>query len=284
MSGFGTRRPFQDDGLHTVTPRQGRRIHSPVQGINTRAVSDLIPTASVTETFPNLGVTVYSECQPGVQNQEATGFENYVAYFLRDEGYREGGWFTRVFFGPPPAITYPATVTPLKTTWSSKTMLWDQILEAIAFVPDSSTSVQVQNSAGVVSLMPRIRIQYSIRPELEVPTTIREDWFVSPIPFDLNGINFADLAPHPTDISWEIDPLGRDGTIPRCLHKKEITPVATQRYGITNYQTRKFPETNQVTWQDYPIAFDVQEDPPFYIGVLKTAIAPSLTDIVKIIL
>lgn len=279
-------RPFHGSGLTTPIPRQGRRVHTPGIGIGIRAVSDLIPTDSVTETYPEIGVTTYGTIKPSDTNIANQAFASYIACELRDEGLREGGWFTRVIYGPPNlGPVFPATgAVVYSTKWKSERVTWHPILKEIHFLPDRSSIVFVTDINGITTKVPRLRVQYSYHPGITVPTSIKEEYFLSLTPFDLDGFNIADFAPKPTEISWEIDPLGRDGTIGECLHKKQVTPIITQNGGISNLGQREFPATNETSWVDYPIDFEVSYEEPFYVGILSTAIAPTVSKLVKIII
>lgn len=284
MSNFLSR-PFPGSGKQISIPRQGRRVHTIGIGVGVRAISDLIPTSEVTKDFPLVGSTTYKDCVPGNHNVDSTDFDNYICSELRDEGLREGGWFTRVIFGPNdlgPVFPDPDAII-VDVKWRTEHMTWHPILEKLAFTSDRSTAVTITNLKGVPKSYPRIRTQYSYRPGINTPTSVREDYYLSITPFDLSSFNIADFGPKPTEVSWELDPLGRDGSIGECLHKRTVTPFITRSGGLSNLYRRIFPETNQITWQDYPIDFEVSYEEPFYVGVLHTAIAPSLTKLVKIV-
>lgn len=285
------KRPWWDSGNYTIVPRQGRRIHNPSlsallnAGLPTQtniiAVSDLIPTAVVTPTYPVIGTTTFAQLIPSNENQGQTDFDGYVVQYMRDEGYREGGWFTRVFFGPVLAAVYPsAVVTPFRTTWDTEDMEWESVLEWIKFTPDYSTMVSISNYSGLIQQWPKIRVTYGFRPAIRHATTVREDWYISTAPFNLRGIEYE--GPKPSDVSWELEPLGQNGSFPRCLHKHVQVPGVSRANGITNYIQRDIPQTNFTTWSDFPLGFKLHsEEPPFYIGFLRTAIAPGLPPIEK---
>lgn len=279
-------RPFYDNGVHTVIPRQGRRVHTPFQGSilggqNLVAISDLIPTAAIRLSWPLIGTTTYADTF-GNQNEGNSDYDNFILQELRDEGYREGGWFTRGIFGPTITPVFPSPAAAIiKTTWRTEMMDWHPVLEGLFFIPDYTTTIAITNKDGTVAFKPRTRVQYSIRPGLRHATTIRRDWYVSTIPFNLK--TWEAETPRPSSISWELEPLGQNGMIPECLHDDQECPGVTKARGLINAVARKIPRTSPITWVDYKLDFVLQPDePPFYIGILETAIAPSLTPIEKI--
>lgn len=213
---------------------------------------------------------------------EAACLQKYGAYsFVRRKPHNAK--YVVYIFGLQPVPTYPALgAVPFKTEYDCKPLTWEAILEGIQFVSDYTTLVPISTANGVISYQPRLRVQYAYRPSVTIDTIIRMDYFMSNAPFDLSGVTYDN--PQPTDVSWDIRPLGDNGTFPRCLHDIERIPAVSPTLGLLSGQvSRIFPATNTLSWIDYPMGFDLIQRDPNYVGVLRTAIAPPLLEIVKIV-
>lgn len=262
-----------------LIPRNSRRVHTPISDVNFRGLSDLIPTAAVTNSYPVVGSTTYGALVPSNQQYQNTDFNSFILNKLADE-FRDGSWFTRAFFGDP---NVPGSTTPVKTTSSYREHSWNNVLESISFDPVPGMQVSVQSSSGA-QLKNRIAVSYTYRPGGTFWTQIITRWFLSLTPFNVE--NFDIIVPQPTEVSWDIGDLGFSGSFPECLHDEVGVPsiFASDDFTGTNFH-ELFPPTNILSWQDYDFAFEVinEDDPdPYFIGALHTAIAPPMQEVIKI--
>lgn len=256
-----------------------RRVVQPLSGINIVAISELFPSHAFTEAFPIIGQTTKAEMT--YMNQEAPNdFDSNILWEIHSD-FRDGGEFTRCTFTPPITTTYPADPNSfVKEEWETVPHYWDPILEHIEFIDDDTTQVAVQDHKGNVKYVPRIRVRYAYRPGLEAASWVRKRTFLSNVPFK-RGPRFN--IPQPSDVSWDIDPLGQSGSFPRCLHPKIDVPATSDASGLVGTSfSQRYPATNQLSWISYDLSFEVTESSPFFIGVLSTIFPPPLTPITKI--
>lgn len=253
----------------------------PVQGSQARVVSDLIPTAAITEDWPVIGVTTYGDIEWRNLQLDENGVSHFDAYVLqKTEADFHIEDFTRLYF----VLTQVPNVVndkPYLTKWVYEDIIfWPPVLEKIRFTRDYNIEVEVETAAGSIFL-PKIYVDWKYRPAFRGHTRIKDEFYLSTQPFDLSGVVFD--MPQTGDVSWDIDPLGQSGSMGECLHHRIPVPAAHPQTGFLNgIYHELFEATNHTSWQVYTFAFEVTEvSDVFYVGRKRTAYPPPLTPLTR---
>src|SRR5262245_1567032 len=117
--------------LQIPIPVNSRRVWNPIKGAAIRGVSDLIPTYSITDSYPVIGSTTYGALDPSNQSSP-NPFSSYIVSDIQPyEG--EGGAFSRVSL----AAVINATTALTTPVFSERLSVQDRypgILESIKFL------------------------------------------------------------------------------------------------------------------------------------------------------
>lgn len=274
--------PFTWNETGLRAPAKARRVESLAQGSQLVGVSDLIPMAAVTDTWPVIGQTTYGNCNFMNVPVDAEGNTHFGDYVLQkiEYGWREPD-FARLYFTPVLTLTGAiSTLVPFKTEWTSKVHQWHPILEKILFTDDEYLKVPIQTANGTL-YKPRVYVTWEYRSGVTDACKVRQDYYLSDRPFDLSSFTFT--VPQPTDVSWELGPLGQSGSMGSCLHPKVRVRAPDPRTAFAgSVYHEEYPATNVATWQAYVFDFEASSiNGVAYQGILRTVYPPPLTSITR---
>lgn len=237
-------------------PRDSRQVLTPISESNLKVVKDLIPTASITESYPTVGTTTYAQCNPAGQMQVEGNAMEFATYVLRKmEPDAKPGW-TRCTFGPVISSTDALTEVLAKRKTYQDDHLWHDILHKVDLLPDYSfTRVTRSGGREINGVMYYPRIYHT--PSVTEGTLFIKRYFIGSEPFIVGQSE----CPKPDSVSFSI--LGVEGSWPRCIHEKLVfdrkqTAIATYSAGVLtdpagSIAGQLFPETNYTTWEPYDL-------------------------------
>lgn len=192
-----------------VIPRHSRTVATPLDHSDVKIISDLIPTAAITDSYPVVGTTTYGAIKP--LNDQDTSFDAYV---LRKMSHEAGTFFTRCFFVK--VFTDAEKKTPYRTeTFFDEGGYWHLLVKGIRFYPDKSMPRVAFDAQG------KRVLGYKLYPkEFIVPAQKARRVVVRYFASDTDFVIPFHSSPVSGFVSYMYD--GVERTIENCLHHKIV--------------------------------------------------------------
>jgi hypothetical protein len=203
-------------------------------------------------------------------------YRDYIYTYAKREG--EGMWF---HFAKNK--TYDERNTPFEVYSDWKEYPWPAVLEDLYFVQTTTFPQTVNTGGTTVATAPRIFPRFRHIPQTSVPSEVRVELFLSPIPWQ--EVEMTVNHPLPTSIDGSY--LGVSVSFPRCLHQTVIlgeqVPDATVIFGAgvvdtpldRNPSQMIFPGTNFEDWTSFVLSDGQQPTNGVYLRERITIYPPN---------
>lgn len=268
-----TQAHFSDHEI-IIMPRDSRRINTPFELCKERSVSDLIPTAAITDEWPVLGTTTYGEMNFS-GNSDLNPFRHYIARSIKEEY----GLFSRVTYTRP--MTDEERRTPYRTESWFDDHYWPPILKGIKFVADYSFPRAVRLADGTVVNAPSIYSREAYINEHRGGTRFQAYYFVSDVQPTIG--QYPVLGPN--RVAYDF--LGVSGGFESCLHDHiYLRPMPTARFLEDNSDSvqnssgviagQRFPATPFKEWAPHVISHKPQIQNDLFNHVLIRVFPPAI--------
>ena len=257
--------------VQRVIPKDGREITTPIMGCSSKIVSCLYPTDGITDSYPIIGTSTFGALNSG-EKPDPNYFSDYVLTSI-DRSNKTG--FSRLSFVKP--MTDATTLVPFKpNTYQSKMETWPAILLKFRQLEDPQLKVKIDTAFGT-KLVPRVYTQWEYIEGVTVPCKVVERHFVSDHPFDKRQLKISPNVTEATDVSWDIGPLGKSGSMGPCLHEEIKVRAAHPREGFSGSPySQIYPATGVTTWTPFVYDFETKQVDQLYYGIERTVIPPNL--------
>lgn len=238
-----------------VPPRDAREILTPFKGSNEKVMTDVIPTISITDSYPVVDSTTFSALTFNPAPKADGNPIAFGTYILRKmEPDQRKGWTKCWFSRAIPSDPLPA---PYKTESEQIDHLWHDQLLRVDFLPDYSFPHTTRGPGGVEIYAPRYYPRVFHIPEATEGTLAIHRFYIASVPFVVKQTE----CPQPSDVNFNI--LGVEGQWSRCLHPKLVfdskkTAIVAYNAATTSVvQTggaiagQLYEETNFEDWTTY---------------------------------
>lgn len=233
-------RPF-DTPPDLIVPTASRKVTTPVGGSSAIVMSDLVPTVTITPSWPIKDVSTYGGIDYSNRTEQHAAFAGWIYKKMTQDPHDD---MTRLVFAPDLSAT---ANTPYDEFYTSDVITWPAVLEFFRTFRNPNAPIAVPISADETRYIPRFTVVYGLRRSVSGHCKMRVRKFVSDKPFDLAGKIFQMFQP--TDIMWDMP--GTSGSIERCLHERQKVRAArdNMNWAVDTPRYMVFPETNLTEWR-----------------------------------